>query len=100
MLANASHELRSPLARIRVALELHETDPRPNCCRASRQDCAEIEEQIEEILLASKLETVDIALPRTGRSGGRCWPKKVRGSTLPSTPSRPKSAATRACCAG
>ncbi len=63
MLMNASHELRSPLARIRMALELHATDPRPELLQGMRKDCAEIDAQIEEILLASKLDTVDTALP-------------------------------------
>jgi signal transduction histidine kinase len=60
MLANASHELRSPLARIRIALELNATNPRPEMLESMRKDCEEIESQIEEILLA----TVDTALPR------------------------------------
>ena len=60
MLANASHELRSPLARIRLALELYGTDPRDALLQGIRQDCAEIDEQLEEILLASKLETIGI----------------------------------------
>ena len=64
MLANASHELRSPLARIRMAVELFTSDPRPELLHGMRSDCAEIDGQIEEILLASKLETVDIARPR------------------------------------
>lgn len=64
MLVNASHELRSPLARMRLALELYETAPRTELLHGMRQDCAEIGEQIEEILLASKLDTVDTALPQ------------------------------------
>jgi len=64
MLANASHELRSPLARIRIALELNATNPHPEMLESMRKDCEEIESQIEEILLASKLDTVDTALPR------------------------------------
>lgn len=63
MLANASHELRSPLARIRIALELNSTDPSPELLQSMRKDCAEIESQIGEILLASKLDTVDTRLP-------------------------------------
>jgi signal transduction histidine kinase len=59
-----AHELRSPLARVRLVLELYETAPRAELLQGMRQDCAEISEQIEEILLASKLETVDIALPQ------------------------------------
>ena len=58
MLANASHELRSPLARIQLALALHETAPNPELLRGIQRDCAEIEEQIADILLASKLDTV------------------------------------------
>ena len=58
MLANASHELRSPLARLRMALELHDKTPGEQWLQGVRRDCAEIDEQIEEILLASKLETV------------------------------------------
>ncbi|TZF89626.1 sensor histidine kinase [Cognatilysobacter lacus] len=60
MLANASHELRSPLTRIRMALELYEAEPRPGLLQGIREDCTEIDEQIEEILLASKLDTVGI----------------------------------------
>lgn len=62
MLANASHELRSPLTRIQLALALYETAPRPELLRGIARDCAEIDEHIEEILLASKLEAVDSAL--------------------------------------
>lgn len=58
MLANASHELRSPLARIRLALELHATTPSEALLAGIHRDCAEIDGQLEEILLASKLDTV------------------------------------------
>lgn len=63
MLMNASHELRSPLARVRMALELHDSTPREAWLQGMRRDCAEIDDQIEEILLASKLDTVDTVLP-------------------------------------
>jgi signal transduction histidine kinase len=63
LLANASHELRSPLARIRMALELHGDAADAPWLEGMRRDCAEIDEQIEEILLASKLETVRTEAP-------------------------------------
>jgi signal transduction histidine kinase len=63
LLMNASHELRSPLTRVRLALELYEVAPRPELMQGMRRDCAEIEDQIEEILLASKLETIAKPLP-------------------------------------
>jgi signal transduction histidine kinase len=62
MLANASHELRSPLARIRLALELHAAAPSDALMAGMLRDCAEIDGQVEEILLASKLDTVGIGL--------------------------------------
>ncbi|MDB6164032.1 MAG: sensor histidine kinase, partial [Xanthomonadaceae bacterium] len=45
MLVNASHELRSPLARVRMGLELYATDPRPDLLQGMRHDCAEIDDQ-------------------------------------------------------
>lgn len=54
MLANASHELRSPLARLRMQLEtLAPADARRAEIAA---DIAELDQLIEEILLASRLE--------------------------------------------
>ncbi len=58
MLANASHELRSPLARMRLALELHGSTLPQAWLDGMRRDCSEIDQQIEEILLASKLATL------------------------------------------
>jgi signal transduction histidine kinase len=64
LLANASHELRSPLARVQMALDLYDTQPRPELLASIRRDCAEIDAQVEEILLASKLDTATTAPPR------------------------------------
>ncbi len=59
LLANASHELRSPLARLRVAASmLAEADgPRRDALvREVEQDVAELDALIDEILLASRLD--------------------------------------------
>ncbi len=56
LLANASHELRSPLARIRMALEMPLVDERAKAELAL--NIAEIDALIDEILLASRLEAV------------------------------------------
>ena len=54
MLAGASHELRTPLTRIRMAIELLEGDPER---RASiERDIAELDELIEELLTAARLD--------------------------------------------
>jgi signal transduction histidine kinase len=55
-LATASHELRSPLARMRVALELLGADARPDVRERISGDIAELDELIGEILLTSRLD--------------------------------------------
>lgn len=63
LLANASHELRSPLARLRMASELHEAAPSEARRREIERNLAELDELVGEILLASRLdhvETVDL----------------------------------------
>jgi len=56
LLANASHELRSPLARIRMAAELM-TEQAPAAIGAElRRSVAELDQLIDEVLLASRLE--------------------------------------------
>lgn len=56
LLSNASHELRSPLARLRMAVELlaeSETDPLRT---EFRRNIAELDQLVGEILLASRLD--------------------------------------------
>ena len=78
LLANASHELRSPLARLRMAAELLQ-DKAPQKIREEiARNIAELDQLIEELLLASRLdamaeadrplETVDL----TGLLAGEC----------------------------
>lgn len=55
LLANASHELRSPLARLRMAIDLYDTGPSVARKLEIVQNLAELDELVEEILLASKL---------------------------------------------
>jgi signal transduction histidine kinase len=57
MLAGASHELRTPLARIRLAAELLAGDARPDLRVQIERDVAELDDGIEELLLASRLES-------------------------------------------
>ncbi|MFM8609574.1 MAG: ATP-binding protein [Burkholderiaceae bacterium] len=56
LLANASHELRSPLARIRVALELMGTQAAPGLRQEISRNIGELDALIDEILLASRLD--------------------------------------------
>jgi signal transduction histidine kinase len=58
LLANASHELRTPLTRIRMAVELLKVDVDPRRKLELEHDIAELDVLIEEILLASRLESV------------------------------------------
>ncbi len=59
MLASASHELRSPLARMRLATELLRTDNTPELRDRLTNDIAELDELIGEILLASRLDALE-----------------------------------------
>jgi signal transduction histidine kinase len=58
LLAHASHELRTPLARIRMGVELlkHKDDPKRKL--EIERDIAELDQLIDEILLASRLDAV------------------------------------------
>jgi signal transduction histidine kinase len=63
LLAHASHELRSPLARLRMATELMTADPRPELAPAVARDIAELDALVDEILLASRLDHQAAAEP-------------------------------------
>lgn len=80
-LAAASHELRSPLARIRMAVELLAERNDPELRERVERDVAELDDLIEEILLASRLDSMerpthrerldlrDLAAEEAGRAG-------------------------------
>lgn len=56
LLANASHELRSPLARIRMALELAGGQDSPAARAEIARSIGELDQLVDEILLASRLD--------------------------------------------
>lgn len=58
LLANTSHELRTPLARIRLGVELLKKDSDPQRKIDLERDIAELDQLIDEILTASRLDTV------------------------------------------
>lgn len=65
LLANASHELRSPLARLRMAIELWLAKSSPELLAEINRNLAESDQLVDEILLASRLD-----YDRSMRPGG------------------------------
>jgi len=59
LLANASHELRSPLTRIRMGLEFMRADNGDDAKKEIARNIAELDQLIDEILLASRLDSED-----------------------------------------
>jgi signal transduction histidine kinase len=60
LLANASHELRSPLARLKMAVGMFEDAPAAQRERLKREietNIAELDALVDEVLLASRLDT-------------------------------------------
>ena len=56
LLAHASHELRSPLARLSLAAEMLSGDQAPSLARTIRTEIDELDALVAEILLASRLD--------------------------------------------
>ena len=56
LLAHASHELRSPLARMRMSVEMLKENPNAETRREIEQNIRELDQLIDEILLASLLD--------------------------------------------
>lgn len=62
LLANASHELRSPLTRIRMGLELMGETPSPTARNEISRNISELDQLIDEILLSSRLDASEADL--------------------------------------
>ncbi len=60
LLANASHELRSPLARLRMGAEMLQPQADKSLQQEFESNIAELDGLVGEILLASRLETLEI----------------------------------------
>jgi two-component system, OmpR family, sensor kinase len=93
LLANASHELRSPLARIRMGLELMEPQTSPAFQDEIRRNIGELDQLIDEILLASRLDAKETdvgtfeAVDLTGLAAEEC--ARAGAELVPSDDERP-----------
>lgn len=64
LLASVSHELRSPLARLRMAAELLPTEGRPELRARVARDVEELDSLLGDLLLAARLEAEPAREPR------------------------------------
>lgn len=62
-LANASHELRSPLARLRMGVELYQSYPNPARREEIDRNLDELDMLVGEILLSSRLNHAEVSEP-------------------------------------
>jgi len=78
LLANASHDLRTPLTRLRMALELNADQPTQSLQAEIQRNLSELELLIDEILLSSRLDALqsDVgrleAIDLTGLASEEC----------------------------
>ncbi len=84
LLANASHELRSPLARMKMAVSMIDGASPPQREKLKREidrNVAELDALVEEVLLASRLDgRAGSPASRQGRPCSRPPPKRRRAS--------------------
>jgi signal transduction histidine kinase len=57
LLANTSHELKTPLSRLRLGVELYQKNPNETLKCEIARDIGELDALIDELLLASRLDT-------------------------------------------
>ena len=87
----ASHELRSPLARIRVAIELLGGAEGDALRARVARDVAELDALIGELLLASRLDALAASRAPRGASRSTCsaWLRRRRRARAPSARAKP-----------
>lgn len=59
LVASASHELRSPLARLRLAVELMSAESRAELRREAETDIAELDALIDDLLVSARVGALD-----------------------------------------